>query len=240
MAKALETWEVQEHGSVQELDEGLLTVEGTITMPLGHFPRRMTVVRLAGGGTVIYSAVALEEADMRRIEALGAPTFMVVPSGHHRLDARIWKHRYPSITVVAPAGARADVEEVVSVDATGDVFDDPDVRFMVVNGTAQREAALLVTRGDDRTLVINDVIAHVAHPDGLGAKVMARLMGFGVKQPQVPRVIQRMVVEDKRALAAQFREWSNDEHLRRIIVSHGDVIHEPQEALSALAEALEE
>ncbi|MGH8213507.1 MAG: hypothetical protein ACREPP_09815, partial [Rhodanobacteraceae bacterium] len=104
MAKALEKWEVQDHGSVQELDEGILTVEGTITMPLGNFPRRMTVARLAGGGTVIYSAVALEEADMSRIEALGAPTFMVVPSGHHRFDARIWKHRYPSLTVVAPPG----------------------------------------------------------------------------------------------------------------------------------------
>ena len=240
MAKALEKWEVQEHGSVQEIDEGLLTVPGTITMPLGNFPRRMSVVRLAGGGTVIYSAVALQEADMSRIEALGPPTFMVVPGGHHRLDARIWKQRYPAITVVAPPGAREDVEEVVSVDATSDVFDDPDVRFLVVAGTGQREAALMVTRSGDRTLITNDVIAHVAHPEGLGAKVMARLMGFGVKHPQVPSVIQRMVVEDKPALAAQFREWSNDEHLRRIIVSHGDVIHEPQEALVALAEALED
>jgi len=239
MAKALEQWEVQEHGSVQELDEGILTVTGTITMPLGNFPRRMTVIRLTGGCTVIYSAVALQEADMSRIEALGPPTFMVVPGGHHRLDARIWKHRYPAITVVAPPGARADVEEVVSVDATSDVFDDPDVRFIVVDGTGQREAALMVTRSGDRTLITNDVIAHVAHPEGLGAKVMARLMGFGFKQPQVPSVVQRMVVEDKRSLAAQFREWSSDEHLRRIIVSHGDVIEQPREALIALAEALE-
>ena len=239
MAKALEEWEVQEHGSVREIDEGILTVPGTITMPLGNFPRRMSVVRLAGGGTVIYSAIALQEADMGRIEALGPPTFMVVPGSHHRLDARIWKHRYPALTVVAPPGARQDVEEVVSVDATSDVFDDPDVRFIVVDGTGQREAALMVTRSGDRTLITNDVIAHVAHPEGLGAKVMARLMGFGVKHPQVPSVVQRMVVEDKRALAAQFREWSTDEHLRRIIVSHGDVIHEPQEALVALAEALE-
>ena len=240
MAKALEQWEVQEHGSLQELDEGILTVTGTITMPLGNFPRRMTVVRLTGGGTVVYSAVALQEADMSRIESLGPPTFMVVPGSHHRLDAGIWKRRYPAITVVAPPGARADVEEVVSVDATSDVFDDPDVRFIIVRGTGQREAALMVTRSGDKTLVTNDVIAHVAHPEGLGAKVMARLMGFGVKHPQVPGVIQRMVVEDKRALAAQFREWSSDEHLRRIIVSHGDIIHEPQEALSALADALED
>ncbi|HET7561957.1 MAG TPA: hypothetical protein VFJ87_06215 [Rhodanobacteraceae bacterium] len=239
MAKALEKWEVQHHGPLREVDEGILTVEGTIRMPLGNFPRRMTVVALAAGGTIIFSAIALGEADMRSIEAFGTPKFMVVPSAHHRLDAKVWKQRYPDIRVLAPAGARANVQDVVNVDATTDIFADAGVTFLTVGGTGEREAALLVTRSGDKTLVSNDVIAHVAHPDGLGAKVMARFMGFGVKRPQVPGVVQRVVVNDKHALAAQFREWSRDEDLRRIIVSHGDIIEQPRAVLASLAETLE-
>ena len=40
-------------------------------MPLGCFPRRMNVVALAGGGTAIYSAIALDAPEMARIEATG-------------------------------------------------------------------------------------------------------------------------------------------------------------------------
>ncbi|MGH8112651.1 MAG: hypothetical protein ACREPF_07685 [Rhodanobacteraceae bacterium] len=239
MARSLEKWEVQDHGPLQEVDEGVVTVEGTIRMALGNFPRRMTVVKLGGGGTVIYSAISLEDADMRSIEVLGTPAFMVVPSAHHRLDAKAWKQRYPAIKVIAPAGAREDVKEVVSVDATDDVLGDPNVKFLTVGGTAGHEAALMVARSGDRTLVTNDVIAHVANPQGFGAKVMARMMGFGVTRPQIPSIVRRVIVDDKRALAAQFREWSHDEHLRRIIVSHGDIIDRPREVLAALAETLE-
>lgn len=239
MAKALEKWEVQDYGPLREVDEGVVTVEGTIRMPLGDFPRRMTVVKLASGGTVIYSAVSLDDADMRSIEALGPPAFMVVPGAHHRLDAKAWKQRYPAMQVIAPAGAREEVEEVVPVNATDDVFDDPDVRFFTVGGTLEREAALMVTRSGDRILVTNDVIAHVAHPEGIGAKFMARVMGFGARHPQVPSIVRRVIVDDKRALAEQFREWARDDDLRRIIVSHGDIIDRPRDVLLTLADSLD-
>lgn len=238
MTKALEQWEVQDHGPLEPVGEGILTVEGTIKMPLGHFPRRMTVVKLESGDSVVFSAIALREEEMQRLERFGTPTAMVVPNGHHRLDAKIWKQRYPGIRVVAPAGARAEVEEIVPVDATTDVFDDPWVKLLPIAGVEDSEVGLSVERGDGRTLVLNDVIAYVAHPDGLGAQVMARLLGFGVRAPQVPRVARHWI-KDKPALAAQFREWAADERLRRIVVSHGDVIGQPRDALLALADTLD-
>ncbi|MFT3897395.1 MAG: hypothetical protein QM719_06830 [Thermomonas sp.] len=238
MTKAYEAWTVQEHGPLQQVDEGLLTVAGTIHMPLGNFPRRMTVARLESGDGVVYSAIALREDEMQRLERFAQPRFMVVPNAHHRLDAGIWKQRYPGIRVIAPAGARNEVEEVVPVDATDDVFDDAWVKLLPIAGVGDSELALSVERGDGRTLVTNDVIAHVAHPDGLGAQVMARLLGFGVRAPQIPR-LARHWIRDKPALAAQFRDWAADERLRRIVVSHGEVIEAPREALLVLAESLD-
>ena len=48
MPKILEKWTVLPHGPLQSIDDGILTVTGDIPMPLGNFPRRMTVVRLGG------------------------------------------------------------------------------------------------------------------------------------------------------------------------------------------------
>ncbi|MES2445419.1 MAG: hypothetical protein V4574_21545 [Pseudomonadota bacterium] len=239
MPAILEKWEVQPHEALVEVDDGILTAAGEIRMPIGNFPRRMTVVRLSGHRTAIYSAIALDEPEMARIEALGKPAFLIVPGDHHRLDARIWKQRYSGIEVIAPPGAKPVVEEAVPVDATHDVLGDPDVRLVIVPGTGGHEAALEIRRDGALTLVLNDVLANVAHPHGLGAHIMARLFGFGVSHPQVPRPVQRGMA-DKPALAAQFDAWAAEPDLRRIIVSHGDLIEDnPAQVLRTLADALD-
>ena len=241
MPAILEKWEVMPHDPLAEVDEGILTVAGEIVMPLGRFPRRMTVVALAGGRTAIYSAVALDEPEMARIEAMGTPAILIVPSDAHRMDAKIWKQRYPALRVVAPPGARERVAEAVPVDATtSDILDDPAVDWTIVPGTGGHEGALIVRRPAGVTIVCNDVIGNVAHPHGIGAQIMGRLMGFGVSEPQVPRVIKHRVVDDPKALAGQFRAWAQEPKLARVIVSHGDVIEEnPRQVLLALAEKLE-
>jgi hypothetical protein len=233
-------WTVLPHGRIEDVDEGILTVEGDIPMPLGKFPRRMTAIGLSGSRSVIFSAMALKEPDMRRLEALGTPSFLIVPNAHHRLDARIWKQRYPGLKVVSPPGAKDSAGEVTPVDATFGVFGDPSVELVTVAGTGEAEAALVVTRKGRTTLVVNDVIAHVRNPRGLGAKIMARLFGFGVHAPQVPRIVKRIMVKDRKALAGQFRAWADDPQLQRIIVSHGEIIdNDPAGALQSLAAKLD-
>lgn len=239
MTKALEEWTVYPHGDLTELDTGLLTVTGDIPMPLGNFPRRMTVVALKRGGTAIWSAIALDEPQMKRIEALGEPKYLIIPNHQHRLDAGIWKARYPDIKVLTPPKARDGVEEVVPVDATDDSIGDPDIELMRVAGAREDEFAMLVRRPGGASLLTNDVIGNVQHPHGVGAWIMTRLMGFGASGPQVPRLIRHMMIEDKAALAAQLRGWADIPGLKRIVPSHGDVIaDDPAGALREVADSL--
>jgi hypothetical protein len=175
---------------------------------------------------------------MKRIEALGPLRFLVVPNAGHRLDAHIFKARYPDLTVVTPEGSREIVSEAVAVDATDDVFNDPAVRFVIVAGTAKAESALLVRRASGTTLIANDIIGHVAHPHGLGANIMARLFDYGVDEPAVPTTVRRFV-KDPPALAAQMREWADLPDLKRILISHVDPITEdPAGTLRRLADEL--
>jgi len=238
MNKPLERWEVLPHGKLTEVDENILTVTGEIHMPM-KFPRRMTVVRLRDSNLVVFSAIALDEDEMHALEAYGQPAYLVVPNDHHRLDAKIWKQRYPNMQVVAPAGAREKVEEVVHVDTTDPNFNDPNVRYLTVAGTRDHEAALIVRTRNGTTLVLNDLVGNIRDSSGFGGWLL-RMMEFAGDAPHIPKPVKLKMVDDKVALRAQLTQWAELESLNRVLLSHGDTIEErPSQALLELVSSLE-
>lgn len=239
MAKLNTDWKVEPHGKLKPVSQGIWSVDGTITMPLGKFPRRMTVIKLAGGDLAVWSPISLDYDEMATLDALGPVGFLIVPNAGHRLDLAAWRIRYPAAKIVAPPGAAKTVNEAAPVDATSNVLGDPSIKFELVAGTKADEFALLVTRDDGVTLIINDILSSVSHPQGIGANIMARLFGFGVGHPQTSRLVRRMYVEDSNAVAQQFRHWAKIPNLRRIIVSHVDIIAEaPAQVLEIAAHEL--
>ncbi len=233
-----ESWTVLPHGPLTELGEGILTVTGQIQMPLVQLQRRMTVVRLRDGSTVIYSAIALEEAQMQWIEALGQPRWLIVPGDAHRLDAKIFKQRYPALRVIAPEGARKRVEKALAVDACEADFRDPDVTLQTVAGTGGHEAALLVRRASGTTLILNDLIGNLRRKGGFEGWLL-HMLGFGSAAPQIPTAAKIMMLENKAELRQQLLAWAGNASLRRILMSHGDMIErDPAGALRELAETL--
>jgi len=238
MPRTLEQWTVLPHDPPRRVTDDILTVVGEIGMPLMTLPRRMTVVRLRDGRLVVFSAIALAEAEMKRLEDFGTPAFLIVPNDHHRMDAMAWKQRYPAIRVIAPPWARAAVEEVVPVDATAADFGDPSVRLVIVPGTGGREAALEVRRPGGLTLVINDVIGNIRDAHGFGGWLLRR-MGFAGDEPHLPAPVRLAMVEDKQALRRQLLAWAGDPALCRVLVSHGEPIEEDApRALRQVSEAL--
>lgn len=238
MPSPLKEWKVLPHSPLEEIEDGLLTVTGEISMPLGKLTRRMTIARLDDARLVIYSAIALGATDMAFIEWYGRPSFLIVPSDLHRLDARIWKERYPALIVCAPEGAREKVEKIVHVDTSAPEFDDPNVRFVTVPGLDGHEAALVVRTLKGTTLVVNDIVGNIHDARGAGGWILRRA-GFAGEEPQVPRLVKKKIVEDERALGAQFEEWAAIPTLTRILVSHGEPIeNDPRGTLRALAQSL--
>jgi hypothetical protein len=231
-------WKVLPHDKLIAIDSDILTVTGEIPMPLGKFTRRMTVVRLQDSRLVIFSAIALDEAEMHGLENYGTPAFMIVPNDKHRLDTKIWKDRYPAIQVIAPGGARENIEKVVPVDLTHGNFDDPDVTLVTVPGTAERELALEIRRVEGTTLVVNDIIGNIRDASGLGGWIL-RMMGFAGDKPHVPLPVKFALIKDKAAVARQLRQWAELPRLKRVLVSHGAPIeNDPKATLRELAGSL--
>jgi hypothetical protein len=238
MTKAHKHWKVQPHDTLSHVDDDILTVVGRLRMPLGDFPRRMTIVRLSDSRLIIWSAMAVNETELAKLEAFGRPAFLVVPNDHHRLDAKAWKERYPQVQVVAPYGSRGKVEEVVPVDMITPDFGDERVRFLTVPGTREREAALLVSTSSGTTLVLNDIVGNIRRKSGIAGWLL-ELAGFAGNSARIPRIVKLKMVEDENALRGQLSAWAELPTLKTILVSHGDAItYHPRQALRALARTL--
>jgi hypothetical protein len=235
MTAPFEKWTVLPHGKLTRLNERIVTVVGDLKMPLMKLPRRMTAVRLKSGALVIFSAIALQEPDMAELESHGRPTFLIVPSERHRLDARTYLQRYPHMTVVAPSGGVGKISEVVRIDTSTPNFGDPSVRYVELAA----DSALEVDCEDGLTLIINDLIGDIHDESGLGGWLL-RVMGFAGDDPHVPAPVKMLLGKRKTEVAQQFRLWATRDDLRRIIVSHGDTIDsDPRGVLRTLASSLD-
>jgi len=238
MPKPFTEWTVLPHGRLSRIDDNLLSVVGDLPMPLGEFPRRMTVCRLKDSRLIIFSAIALDDREMVALEDFGIPTYLIVPNDIHRMDAKIWKDRYRQLTVIAPKGVRKKVDEVVHVDQVDTDFGDTSVEFVTVPGTDDHEAALVITGESGSTLVVNDLIWNVGDLPGFGG-FLFRMLGLTGQQPKIPGLVELRAIKDKVALQMQLEAWAHMPDLKRIIVSHGNIItRNPAQVLLRLAESL--
>jgi hypothetical protein len=207
------------HGPIEELAPGLWSVTGSLPFPL---KRNMAVYRLEDGTLLLHSVIAMDEAGMARLEALGKPSVLIVPNGGHRMDAPFYKQRYPAARVVAPAATRAVVEKVIKVDATCEEALPPlGVRLHTVAGYKTGELGYEVDIPGGTALILCDVVANRDHPPGIGGVLMAALAG-GVKgRLGVPRIIRFMMVKDRPAGRAALDKLADIPGLRIVTVGHG-------------------
>jgi hypothetical protein len=191
---------------------------------LGNIRRVMVVVRLADRRLVIWNGIALDEPEMKELEAWGTPAFLVVPNGLHRMDARIYKERYPSLMVIAPPGGRQKIEQVVQVDRTEGDFGDPSVKMSFPACTKARDTTLEVEHADRSvTVVLNDLVMNMRHQSGFSG-FMFKMMGFTADTPNVPLPTRMLLIKDKPGLKTLLGQLAATPRLKRVIVSHGDMI----------------
>lgn len=235
MAKPFEKWTVFPHGPIEKLSDNLWRV--VAQFPNAPFDREMHVARMKDGGLVVHNAIALNDAEMKELEAWGTPKWLVVPNGGHRMDSRIWKERYPDMKVIAPSGSKAKVEEIVKVDETKPELDDT-VSYEVLDGTKEREGVLRVVGGGKSHLVFCDgVMNNRSHNlRGFGGFMMG-IIGFKSDALKVTFPSRMAIVSDKKAYRAHLERLATDD-LARIDMAHGEPV--TKDAQAALKHAASE
>jgi hypothetical protein len=230
VAQGKRDWVVLPHDPIQQLSENLWRVEGAL--PRFSMRRVMSVVRLHDGRLLIHSAIAMEEASMKRLEAWGEPAILLIPHVRHRMDARRYKQRYPSLRVYAPPAVMSKAREVVAVDGTlADASLDESTSLPLLDGTGESEVALTVHSSDGTSIVVTEVIFDLEPPKSALGRAAIKLAGFG-HGPRVTPVVKFEMVKDKPALAAHFERLANIPDLVRLIVGHSRMSEGPAAARS--------
>jgi hypothetical protein len=225
-----EDWVVLAHDPIQELSENLWRVEGAL--PRFSMRRVMSVVRLRDSRLLIHSAIAMDEASMRRLEAWGEPAILLIPHVRHRMDAPRYKQRYPALRVYAPPGVLSKAREVVAVDGTfADAALDASASLPLLDGTGESEGALTVRSNDGTSIILTEVIFDLEPPKSALGRAALKLAGFG-PGPRVTPLVKFEMVKDKAALAAHFERLANIPDLVRLIVGHSRMSQGPDAARS--------
>lgn len=217
MPKVFTEWTVLPHRPIEKLTDNLWRVSGL----LGQIQRQMVLARMRDGRVVVNNAIAMDDAAMAELEAWGEPAVLIVPNAYHRQDARIWKQRYPKMTVVAPDKACKRVDKVVAVDvATTAAPADDTVRVVAMDGCAS-DTLLEVRSGDAVSLVFCDAILNVPKRGGMIGFMLAP-----TGRVSAPRVMRWIGMQDKRAFAGHLERLADTPNLERLLFGHGKPVTE--------------
>jgi len=211
-------WRVLPHDPIQELTENLWRVEGAL--PRFAMRRVMSVVRLQDGRLLIHSAIAMDEASMKRLEAWGEPAILLIPHSRHRMDAPRYKRRYPALRVFAPPAVMNKAMAVVNVDGTfADAGLDASASLELLDGTGEAEAALIVRSNDGTSVVLTEVVFDLEPAKSTLLRAAIKLTGFG-PGPVVTPVVKLELVKSRADLAAHLERLAALPELKRLIVGH--------------------
>lgn len=213
-------WTKASHGPLTEIADGLWIVDAVLdVLPIG---RRMVIAR-TDDGLAVHSAVACDDATQAAIDALGPVRHVIVPSGFHRLDAPLYKARYPEARVVAMPASHKRVAERVALDGDYSLLPGGALTYEPLAGVPMEAVFIHRDRGGAETLIFNDGFMNL--PDRLpGVKgFLVKLLG-STGGPKVTFTAKVGIVKDKRAYADQLRQLAARPALARIIPGHGGVI----------------
>src|SRR5215470_563457 len=174
----------------------------TVTAAAGfHYPTRMAIIRLSGGGLFVWSPTLLSDDLGAEVNSLGEVRYLIPPNSLHHVFLGDWHHAYPNAKVYAPPGLR---EKRKDIKFDGE-FDDTaitdwveDIDLVVMRGNLiTTEVAFFHRRS--ATVLFTDLIQHFRPEWFKGWRAfVARLDLMVATEPSVPRKF-RAAFTDRRA-----------------------------------------
>jgi len=198
-------------------------MEGTLKNGL---KRNMVVYKMKTGGLFLHSVVALNKEAMKQLDSFGKPEIILIPNGHHTMDAGVFKTRYPGAKLLAPKSMHTLLQKkgLNIEEAAGDIPKETGIMPIVVPGFKQSgglgiggEMVFEVELNDGRAFVFCDLMTNNSEGKGL-AKA---LLGGEFK---CPRLIRWLLVKEKSKMKQWLLDMSGKEDVKAICVAHGKPI----------------
>jgi Domain of unknown function (DUF4336) len=187
-----------------------------------HYPTRMAVIRLSGGGLFLWSPIPLTDGLRAEVDALGEVCHIVAPNSLHHLFVPEWKRAYPSAKVYAPPGLR---EKRKDIEFDGDLGNAPipdwageiDQALMLGNLITTEVVFFHVKSG---TVLFTDLIQQFPANWFSGWRAfIAKIDLMVAPEPSVPRKF-RVAFTNRRAARAsvdRILSWP----AKKVLMAHG-------------------
>ena len=211
---------------LQSIGDNIWSHDGDVSLPGGmRLPSRATIVRLAGGGLMVHSPLAIDDATATDIAAIGEVQYLVAPNCLHWRFLKAAKERYPKARVFGAPGVEKKLgafpfeplPEAGHIEAIGE-----DIVVERVQGVPFMNEHAIFHR-PSRSLIVTDLVFNVHHREGFMINLVLRLVGAHEKTAQSQ--IWRLLVKDRTAAAGSISRilaWD----FERVVVAHGEVVSE--------------
>ncbi|MCI2400306.1 DUF4336 domain-containing protein [uncultured Aliiroseovarius sp.] len=187
-----------------------------------HYPTRMVVIRLADGGVMAVSPVALTSKLRDAVAALGPVRHLIAPNALHHLFLGDWAEAFPEAKVHAAPGLRAKRKDIRFDADLGDAPDPDwagDLEQVVVRGNLITEEVVFF-HAPSRTVLFTDLLQQFPRGWHAGWRgVVARLDLMVGAEPAVPRKFRAGFVNRRaaRQAVARILTWPAD----NVLLAHG-------------------
>jgi hypothetical protein len=194
---------------LNEFGPSLYVADGPTVSFYGFpYPTRMAVVRLSDGSVWVWSPIALSDALLKSVDAIGSVRHIVSPNKIHHLFLAEWADHWPEARVYAPPG-------LVQRPAWASDMDQ-----VIFRGSFAMEEVVFFHRAS-RTAIICDLIQR--HPEATmtGWKgMLMRLDSLVGEHGSTPREWRASFLRRGKARAAREKvlSWKPD----RLLIAHGE------------------
>jgi hypothetical protein len=201
-----------------------------------RYPTRMAVIRLSGGGLLIWSPVALTEGLREQLQALGEVRYLVAPNSLHHLFLGEWRAAYPQARLYAAPGLRSRRQDL-AFDA--DLGDAPppewaaDLDQVLMTGNRITTEVVFFHR-QSGTVLFTDLLQQFPPGWFRGWRaVIARLDLMTASEPSTPRKFRAAFVDRRAGRAALRRvlQWPSSQ----VVMAHGQPVERDGQAFIARA-----
>jgi hypothetical protein len=213
---------------LQEFGPSLFSAEGPTVSFFGFpYPTRMAVARLSDGSVWVWSPVAVTRELEKEVQSIGPVRYIVSPNKIHHLFLHEWADRWPDARLYAPPGLsrkRPDLHFYAELDDEPSSSWAAEIDQTVFRGSFAMEEVAFFHRAS-RTAIIGDLIQRhsVSKMSGWKGMVM-RLDGLVGEDGGTPRDWRANFL--RRAPARAARKKVLGWNAERLLIAHGDCVHE--------------
>lgn len=186
------------------------------------YPTRMAIARLPSGALWVWSPVALSDALIAEIRALGEPRYAVEPNKLHHLALSEWVKTFEGLRLYAPPGLaekRDDLRFDVLLGAEPPTEWEDQIDLVAIEGSLMMTEVLFFHR-PSRTCLVGDLVQKF-EPDAMKAWQRWVMKADGLCGPEgsTPREWRLTFTDRGRARAALRRAlaWEPE----RLLIAHG-------------------